>query len=96
MQKGRTGEVYNICSENLIWISGILDQLVAISGRSIRIETDPATLSTGKPTSCSGQCKPATNINGLEAQDSIRSNSYRYSGVLEEQKPITSIVRRGF
>ncbi len=42
MQKGRTGEVYNICSEKQIRISDILDQLVAISGRSIRIETDPA------------------------------------------------------
>ena len=42
MQKGRTGEVYNICSEKLTKISDILDQLVATSGRSIRIETDPA------------------------------------------------------
>jgi GDP-4-dehydro-6-deoxy-D-mannose reductase len=42
MQKGRTGEVYNICSEKQIRISDILDQLVAISGWSIRIETDPA------------------------------------------------------
>ena len=42
MQKGRTGEGYNICSEKLNRISDILDQLVATSGRSIRIETDPA------------------------------------------------------
>ena len=41
MQKGQTGGVYNICSERLIKISEILDQLVGISGIPIRIETDP-------------------------------------------------------
>lgn len=41
MEKGQVGEVYNICSGELVSIQSILDQLVKIAGVKIRIATDP-------------------------------------------------------
>ena len=44
LQKGKTGEVYNLCSGRDIRIGDVLDQLVAMSDVKIEIEQDPERL----------------------------------------------------
>ncbi|MFH1841744.1 MAG: GDP-mannose 4,6-dehydratase [bacterium] len=41
LQKGKKGEVYNLCSGRDIRIGDILDQLIAMAGVAITIEEDP-------------------------------------------------------
>jgi len=81
MQKGRTGEVYNICSEKLIRISDILDQLVAISGRSIRIETDPARFRQGNQPPVQGNANQLQTLTGWKPEiqlDQILTDTLEY------------------
>lgn len=41
LDKGRPGETYNIASGHAVSLRWILDSLLALSGRPIRVETDP-------------------------------------------------------
>jgi GDP-4-dehydro-6-deoxy-D-mannose reductase len=41
------GEVYNICSGRSIGIGEVLEQLIALSGLAVRVETEPARLRPG-------------------------------------------------
>lgn len=42
LERGASGEAYNLCSGRGVAIREILEALVAVSGVSVRIETDPA------------------------------------------------------
>lgn len=42
-----TGEVYNICSGRSVGIGDVLEQMIALSGCAVRIETEPARLRPG-------------------------------------------------
>jgi len=44
LDKGRTGEIYNIASGHAVSLRWILDSLLALSGRAIKVEPDPARL----------------------------------------------------
>ncbi len=44
LEKGKTGEVYNICSEKAITIKTLLDKLLSLSKVKIEIKKDPARL----------------------------------------------------
>jgi len=44
MEKGKIGDVYNICSSKVIKIGDILNKFLEISGRSVKIEVDPKKL----------------------------------------------------
>lgn len=44
IQKGKFGEVYNICSEKTISIKQILDELLSISKKNIKVKQDPKRL----------------------------------------------------
>jgi GDP-4-dehydro-6-deoxy-D-mannose reductase len=44
LEKGKPGEVYNICQEKCWSIREVLDSLLAITKVKIRVETDPARL----------------------------------------------------
>ena len=43
-ERGRPGEVYNICSSVTYTAREILDRLIALSGRDIEVRVDPARL----------------------------------------------------
>lgn len=45
--KGDAGELYNICSGRSASIGELLDQLIVLSRRAVRIETEPARLRAG-------------------------------------------------
>lgn len=42
LRKGAPGEVYNVCSGSPRTIRYVLEELIAASGKTLRIETDPA------------------------------------------------------
>jgi len=42
LQKGRSGEVYNVCSENEYTIRSLIERMIAIVGKDIAIEIDPS------------------------------------------------------
>lgn len=44
MEKGKIGDVYNICSSKAIRIGDILKKLLEMSGRNVKIEVDPRKL----------------------------------------------------
>jgi len=44
MEKGKIGDVYNICSSKAIKIGDILNKFLEMSGRSAKIEVDPKKL----------------------------------------------------
>ncbi|MBA7581888.1 GDP-6-deoxy-D-mannose reductase [subsurface metagenome] len=44
MQKGEAGEVYNICSGKAVSIKEILDKLLSISKKNIKVKQDPKRL----------------------------------------------------
>lgn len=41
-EKGAAGQAYNVCSGRAFALSGILDMLLALTGKKIRVEKDPA------------------------------------------------------
>jgi GDP-4-dehydro-6-deoxy-D-mannose reductase len=54
MEKGETGEVYNICSGKVTSVQSVLEKLLKISGIPIRIETDPEKFRGAIPVSANG------------------------------------------
>jgi GDP-4-dehydro-6-deoxy-D-mannose reductase len=42
LERGRAGEIYNVASGHAVSLRWILDSLLALSGRPIRVEPDPA------------------------------------------------------
>ncbi|MEN8098150.1 MAG: GDP-mannose 4,6-dehydratase [Chloroflexota bacterium] len=41
-RRGKPGSVYHICSGEAVTVSNVLDKLVALSGKQLQIESDPA------------------------------------------------------
>ena len=41
MEKGKPGEIYNVCSGKAIEIKDILAEIIKISGKKIKVEKDP-------------------------------------------------------
>lgn len=44
LERGRSGEIYNLCSGDGVAVREILERLIAASGVDVRVETDPARL----------------------------------------------------
>jgi GDP-4-dehydro-6-deoxy-D-mannose reductase len=44
LDQGESGKVYNVCSESEVTVRAILDQMIAISGKQIRVQVDVASL----------------------------------------------------
>jgi GDP-4-dehydro-6-deoxy-D-mannose reductase len=44
LEKGRTGEVYNVCSGSAVRLSDVIAKFEAISGMAIQIDVDPQRL----------------------------------------------------
>ena len=44
MQKGRTGEIYNVCSGKAVSLREVLDTLLAFSSKAIEVREDPSKL----------------------------------------------------
>jgi len=56
LEKGKAGEVYNICSERSWAIQNVLDMLVGMSDADIRVERDPARLRPSDVPILQGDC----------------------------------------
>jgi GDP-4-dehydro-6-deoxy-D-mannose reductase len=41
LEKGKAGEIYNVCSGNCISLAGVLDRFQALAGIKVTIESDP-------------------------------------------------------
>lgn len=49
LEKGRRGEIYNLCSGREYRLREIVDHLITLSGRAVVLESDPALLRAGEP-----------------------------------------------
>ena len=67
-QKGKPGEVYNICSGNGIHIHELLNRLLAMSTTEVKIETDPERLRPSDVEILIGDCSKFKTDTGWEPQ----------------------------
>ncbi|RME51949.1 MAG: SDR family oxidoreductase [Deltaproteobacteria bacterium] len=63
-ERGRSGEIYNVCSGRGVTIEEILDTLRALSTATIEVETDPARLRPIDTPEIVGDCRRLTETTG--------------------------------
>ncbi len=68
LEKGRKGEVYNICSERSWTIQQVLDMLLEMSDAEIRVEQDPARLRPSDVPILQGDCSKFRRDTGWEPE----------------------------
>lgn len=56
LEKGKNGEIYNVCSAQELSIRAVLEQLVAYAKTEIRIEQDPALMRNAEQKRILGSC----------------------------------------
>jgi GDP-4-dehydro-6-deoxy-D-mannose reductase len=81
VQKGESGEAYNICSENVILIKKLLDKLLKISQKDIAVKQDLKRLRpSGVPLS-KGDCSKFKRRTGWEPKIALKKtleNTLKY------------------
>ena len=61
-EKGRAGDVYNICSGRGTSIKEILDKLIALSRAPVKVETDPKLLRSTDESVLVGDCTKLSEL----------------------------------
>src|SRR4029077_6130670 len=64
LHKGRTGEVYNVCSGRAIRLADVVDKFRAISGQAVEIEIDPARVRSNEVAEIVGDSSKIRNETG--------------------------------
>jgi GDP-4-dehydro-6-deoxy-D-mannose reductase len=71
MQKGETGEVYNICSERAVQIKGLLDNLLRLSSKKIEVTEDPKRMRPSDNPILQGDCSKFRRKSGWKPEISL-------------------------
>ena len=74
LESDRWGEVFNLCSGQPRSIGSVIHRLIAMSGRSIRLEIDPALLRTGDPPAIFGSWQKAYRAIGFTPKTGIEES----------------------
>lgn len=73
MEKGISGEVYNVCSGKLIKIKDILDRLVENAKVSIQVETEPARVRSQDQKKLIGDFSKLTGVTGWKPEINLET-----------------------
>jgi len=74
VQKGEFGEVYNICSGNAVSIKELLNGLINMSRKEIKIKQDPKRLRSSEVLILLGNCTKFIKCTGWKSEISFNSS----------------------
>lgn len=74
IQKGKLGEVYNICSENAVSIKQLLNKLLTMSDKNIEVQQDSKRLRSSEVPILLGNCTRFIKCTGWKSKISFNSS----------------------